>query len=117
MLRNAPRRADSVTVGGRIACPFFLMTIGLLTAELHIEEANSLKDKRQVLKSLLAHLRSEFNISATEVGDHDLWRKATIGIALVATDVSFAHQVLDKVIDHIESNPRVDLGHSEIEML
>ena len=97
--------------------PSFPMTIGLLTAELHIEEANSLKDKRQVLKSLLAHLRSEFNISATEVGDHDIWRKATIGIALVATDASFAHQVLDKIIDHIESNPRVDLGHSEIEML
>ena len=93
------------------------MTIGLLTIELHIEEANSLKDKRQVLKSLLAHLRSEFNISATEVGDHDVWRRATVGIAVVATDNAFAHQVLDKVIDHIESNPRVALGHSEIEML
>ena len=58
------------------------MTIGLLTVELHIEEANSLKDKRQVLKSLLAHLRSEFNISATEVGDHDVWRTATVGIAV-----------------------------------
>ena len=88
-----------------------------MTAELHIEEANSLKDKRQVLKSLLAHLRSEFNISATEVGKHDIWRTTTIGIAVVASDASFAHQVLDKVIDHIESNPRVDLGHSEIELL
>ena len=93
------------------------MTIGLLTTELQIEEADSLKDKRQILKSLLAHLRSEFNISATEVGDHDIWRRATIGVAVVATDNAFAHQVLDKVIDHIESNPRVDLGHSEIEML
>ena len=93
------------------------MTIGLLTAELHIEESNSLKDKRQVLKSLLAHLRSEFNISATEVADHDVWRQATVGIAVVATDTAFAHQVLDKVIDHIESNPRVDLGHCETEML
>ena len=93
------------------------MTIGLLTAELQIDEANSLKDKRQVLKSLLAHLRHEFNISATEVADHDVWRRATIGIAVVATDGTFAQQVLDKVIDHIESNPRVDMGHTEIEML
>ncbi len=93
------------------------MTIGLLTAELQIDEANSLKDKRQVLKSLLAHLRHEFNISATEVADHDIWRRATIGIAIVATDGAFAHQVLDKVIDHIESNPRVVMGHTEIEML
>ena len=51
------------------------------------------------------------------VGDHDIWRKATVGVALVATDASFAHQVLDKVIDHIESNPRVDLGHCEVELL
>jgi uncharacterized protein YlxP (DUF503 family) len=93
------------------------MTIGLLTAELHIEEANSLKDKRQVLKSLLAHLRADFNISATEVADHDVWRRATVGIAVVATDTAFADQVLDKIIDHIESNPRVSLGHVEREML
>ena len=93
------------------------MTIGLLTVELHIEEANSLKDKRQVLKSLLAHLRSEFNISATEVGDHDVWRTATVGVAVVATDGSYANQVLDKVLDHVESNLRVDVTRSEIEML
>ena len=93
------------------------MTIGLLTVELHIDEANSLKDKRQVVKSLLAHLRHEFNISAAEVGDHDVWRTATVGIAVVATDGTYATQVLDKVIDHIESNPRVDVSRAEIEML
>ena len=93
------------------------MTIGLLTVTLHIEEANSLKDKRQVLKSLLAHLRAEFNVSATEVGDHDVWRTATVGIAVVATDGAYAHQVLDKALDHIESNPRVDVTQTEIELL
>lgn len=95
----------------------FLMVIGVLTAELGIEQADSLKDKRQVLKSLLAHLRNEFNISAAEVADHDVWRRATVGVAVVATDTSFANQVLDKVIDHIERDPRADLGHYEIEFL
>ena len=93
------------------------MVIGLLTAELGIDGANSLKDKRQVLKSLLAHLRADFNISASEVADNDIWRKATIGIAVVANDGVFAQQVLDKVVDHIEGDLRVDLGHYEIEML
>lgn len=93
------------------------MTVGLLTIDLHIAEADSLKDKRQVLKSLLAHLRAEFNISAAEVGDHDVWRRATLGVALIATDSAFAHQVLDKVIDHIESNPRVEIVHAETELL
>lgn len=91
--------------------------IGVLTAELSIGGANSLKDKRQVVKSLLAHLRSEFNISAAEVANHDIWRQATIGIAVVATDGSFANAVLDKVVDHIERDPRADLGHYEMEML
>ena len=93
------------------------MTIGLLTADLLIETANSLKDKRQVLKSLLAHLRSEFNISAAEVGDNDIWRRATIAIVTVANDVSFVHQVLSKVEDHIESDLRVELARTEIEIL
>lgn len=93
------------------------MVVAALTAELGIDGANSLKDKRQVLKSLLAHLRREFNVSAAEVADHDIWRSAVIGIAVVATDGGFANAVLDKVIDHIEREPRVALGHYEIEVL
>lgn len=93
------------------------MTVGLLTAEIGIEEANSLKDKRQVLRSLIAHLRNTFNVSVAEVADQDVWRRATIGIAVVATDVRYATEVLDKVVDHIERDPRADLGHYEIEML
>ena len=93
------------------------MVIGLLTAELAIDGADSLKDKRQALKSLLAHLRNEFNVSAAEVADHDIWRRATVGVAVVATDNAFANAVLDKVVDHIERDPRVALGHYEIEML
>jgi uncharacterized protein YlxP (DUF503 family) len=96
---------------------FSPMVIAALTAELAIDGADSLKDKRQVLKSLLAHLRREFNISASEVGDHDIWRSAVIGIAVVATETAFANAVLDKAIDHIEREPRVSLGHYEIEML
>jgi len=93
------------------------MTIGVLTAEIGIDGADSLKDKRQVLRSLLAHLRADFNISASEVGDNDIWRRAVIGIAVVATDTAYANEVLDKVVDHIERDPRVDLGHYEIEMM
>lgn len=93
------------------------MTIGVLTAELGIGEAQSLKDKRQVLKSVLAHLRNTFNVSASEVGDNDLWRRATIGIAIVANSTQFANQVLDKVIDHLESDPRIDVGACDIEFL
>jgi uncharacterized protein YlxP (DUF503 family) len=91
--------------------------VGLLTAELTIEASDSLKDKRQVLKSLIAHLRNEFNVSVAEVADHDVWRRATIAVAMVAGDGRFVNEVLDKVVDHIERDPRADLGHYEIETL
>ena len=93
------------------------MVIGVLTAELGIDGADSLKDKRQVLKSILAHLRNEFNVSAAEVDNHDVWRRATIGVAVVTNDGGFANAVLDKVVDHVERDPRVDMGHYEIELL
>ena len=93
------------------------MVVGLLTAQVGIDSADSLKDKRQIVKSLLAHLRADFNVSASEVADHDVWRRAVLGIAVVATDSAFANAVLDKVVDHIEADPRVDLGHCELEML
>jgi hypothetical protein len=92
------------------------LVVGVLTAQIGIDSASSLKDKRQVVKSLLARLRSSFNISAAEIDDHDIWRSAVLGIAVVATDAAFANAVLDKVVDHIESDPRVNLGHCEIEM-
>ena len=53
------------------------MVVGLAEIELHIPESNSLKDKRQVLKSSLETTRQKFNISMAEVDDLDLWRRAT----------------------------------------
>lgn len=113
-----PLRGAAAVVQGLVRpMLFYFMVIGILTAELAIDGADSLKDKRQVLKSLLAHLRNEFNVSAAEVDDHDVWRRATIGVAVVATDAAFANQVLDKVVDHIERDPRAELGHYGLEIL
>ena len=92
------------------------MVIGVLTAELAIDGADSLKDKRQALKSLLAHLRNKFNVSAAEVADHD-FGGARRSASPSSPRQAFAHAVLDKVVDHIERDPRVDLGHYEIELL
>jgi len=93
------------------------MVVGLAEVELHIPESNSLKDKRQVLKSLLETIRQKFNVSAAEVEQLDLWRRATLGFACVSNDQRFANQVLDKVIDLIESNPRVDVAEIRVEFL
>jgi uncharacterized protein YlxP (DUF503 family) len=93
------------------------MHIGVLTLHLSIDQADSLKDKRQVLRSLIAHLKQKFNISVAEVDGLDVWRRATLGVSVVSNEAKFANQVLNKVADHVESDPRVVLDGYEIEML
>jgi hypothetical protein len=94
------------------------MVIGVCTLTLHIFAAQSLKEKRQVVKSILARVRNEFNVSISEVGDHDIWQSAEIGVACVSTDQSYAHGQLEAVIRFIERiRPDAPVGGYEIEML
>ncbi len=92
------------------------MHIGTLTVVLYLHAAESLKDKRQVVKSLIETTRQKFNISIAEVDDLDKWRKATIGIAFVSNDKAYVNQVLDKVVNTLENNPAVEVGEVELEM-
>lgn len=93
------------------------IVVGLCTLDLVIPEANSLKEKRSVLKSMLEGMRSKFNVSAAEVDDNDVWRRAKVGIACVTNNRTFADQVLNKVVDWVESNPRVYISGVEMEFM
>jgi len=93
------------------------MHIGTLTIVLYLHDTESLKDKRQIIKSLIETTRHKFNISIAEVEDLDKWRRATIGIACVANEAAHVNRVLDKVLDTIESNPAVEVGEVVLEML
>jgi uncharacterized protein YlxP (DUF503 family) len=72
-------------------------TIGVLTLELQIGEAHSLKDKRQVVKSLKDRLRTWFNVSVAEIDFQDLWQRAMIAVVTVSGDHGRAEQVLQAV--------------------
>src|SRR5947208_10030922 len=61
-----------------------LMPVAVLTLELRIEGAHSLKDKRQVLRSLKDKLRNSFNISIAEIDVTDLWQRATLGVVSIS---------------------------------
>jgi len=67
----------------------------------------SLKEKRRILKSLLARVKNQFNVSISEVADNGVLRTATLGAAVVTNDTRFGHQVIAKVIDKIEASPNV----------
>jgi uncharacterized protein YlxP (DUF503 family) len=62
------------------------MTVIICRIELFIASAQSLKDKRQVVKSLIGRIRAKVNASVSEVDFQELWQRAAIGVAMVGTD-------------------------------
>jgi uncharacterized protein len=72
-------------------------SVGVLTLELHIEGAQSLKDKRHTVKSLKDRLRSKFNVAVAEIDYQDLWQRALVAAVTVSSDRTRAEQVLQLV--------------------
>jgi len=93
------------------------LVIGILTLKLYLGEANSLKEKRRVLKSLLDKLKARFNISVAEVDAQDAWRFSTIGIALVSNDGAYTEHTLTAVINFIEKLGRVEITEVQSEKI
>lgn len=93
------------------------MHIGVLTLFVSIETAHSLKEKRHAVHSLLGRIRARFPVSAAEVGQLDLWRRATLGVVIVSNDAATCHRILEKVADFTEDDGRVVLDDYTIEML
>jgi len=81
------------------------------TAKLtfHIPHAVSLKDKRQVCRSLIDKTRRRFNASVSEVDTQDVHQTLTIGVAVVSGDVSHAQQSLDEIIRFMEEHAEAEL--------
>jgi uncharacterized protein len=79
------------------------MPVGLLTLELHIPDAQSLKDKRQVVRSLKDKLRREFNVAVAELEHHDVWQRSVIGIVTLSNEEKHLREVLQKVLEQADA--------------
>ena len=80
--------------------------VGLLTVDLHIPHARSLKEKRVVMRSLKDKIRSRFNVSVAELEGAELWQRAVLGVALVSNDGAHISQTLNRVVELIRSERR-----------
>jgi hypothetical protein len=76
--------------------------IGVCRLMLHLPDANSLKAKRQVARSLTARVRNQFNVAVAEVGDNDLWQRLTLGVCCVSNNSAHAHEILSHVVSFVE---------------
>lgn len=94
-----------------------IMIVGLLTLDLHIPEANSLKSKRMVIKSLIDRIKNKFNVSVAEVDANNLWQRSVIGIAYVANETLIINKVFEKIRTLVLSTHSLELIDSTMEML
>lgn len=80
------------------------MVVGISRIELHLPESRSLKDKRQIVRSILQRIRAKFNISIAEIDHHDLWQRASIGISCVSKTSYQARRILHHIETEIETS-------------
>ena len=83
--------------------------------QLYLPESRSLKDKRQVLKSLKDRLHNRFNVSVAEVDHSELWQRSTLALAVVSIGMDHADEVISKAIRYIEEEGRVQVLDASVE--
>ena len=85
------------------------MWIGALEFDLLLGDVHSLKEKRSIVRPLVAELSRKFAVSAAEVDELELHRRAAVGVALVSPDHAHAVRVLDTVERFVAYRPEIEL--------
>ncbi len=93
------------------------MPIGVLTLEIHIPDARSLKDKRQVLRSLKDRLRGQFNVAIAELDHQEVWQRSLVGVVTISNDHRHLEKSLQNVADESARVLGKDLVGQQIEVL
>ena len=94
-----------------------MATIGVLTLEIVLENSQSLKDKRHVVKSLKDRLRAKFNVAVAEIDCQDLWQRAVVAAVTVSSDHEHAQKVLQSVEDEAAALLGAELTGATVEWM
>ena len=85
------------------------MYVGALRVELYMPQCRTLKEKRQVVKSIIDRTRGRFNVGVAEVDKHDLWQVSSLGVTCVSNSEYAAREILNRVDRSIRA-----LGKAEV---
>lgn len=85
------------------------MIIGTVRIKLYAYWIHSLKEKRMVVKSIIAKTQNKFNVSISEVEEQDTLQTVILGVACVAGSVSQSDSIIDHVLDFIENNTEAEI--------
>ena len=94
-----------------------MASVGVLTLELRLDNAHSLKEKRHVVQSLKDRLRHKFNVAVAEIDYQDLWQRAAVAAVTVSSDHANAEKVLRSVEDEAASLLGGELAGATVEWL
>jgi len=92
------------------------MIIGSLRVRLLVRESRTLKDKRQVVRSIKDRLRNSFNISIAEVGAEDHRQLVELGVAFVGNEAGQARTTLEEIVSALRAHPVAEFLDHEIEV-
>lgn len=88
---------------------------GIITFRLH--DCHSLKDKRRIIKAIIARVRNAFNASVAEVGSNDVYQKAEVGFALAGNDRMLINSKIDKLFNFVEALGLAEIVDTEMEII
>jgi uncharacterized protein len=90
------------------------MKVGVSQITLHLPGCHSLKDKRQVIKSVMARVRQQFEVAIAEVDEQDRWQIAKLGVSCVSNSSQHIDEILGRVRRYIEET-RPDIMVTDVE--
>jgi len=93
------------------------MVVGLGHVTLRLHGCHSLKEKRTVVKAVIARVRDKFNVSAADVGANDMHQRAEIGVAAVGNDHSHMNGVMDTIFNFIEAMGMAEVLDTDMEII
>jgi len=92
------------------------LVVGTLKVSLYIHNNRSLKEKRKIVKSIVAKVQKRFNVSVSEVGSNDKWQMVELGISSVGNDKRFVNSSLDNILSYVDSLYLGEIIESDIEI-
>jgi uncharacterized protein len=93
------------------------MIIGSAQLTLRLFTPESLKEKRHIIKGLIAKIRLKYNVSIAEIDFHDKWQLCGIGISSVSTDSKVVDSTFNSIINFIEADGRIEIVDIKIDFL
>ncbi len=93
------------------------MVVGTAKISLYIPDNHSLKEKRRIVKSIIAKVQQRFNVSIAEVDFNDKWQRIGLGLSVVGNDRRFVNSALDTILTYVDSLYLGEIIDSDIEIV